>query len=263
MSQSGYYYWKDRPKSNRQIEQEALEGFVEEIFIENRKCYGAKRIAAELRARNMAVNEKRVRVIMRRLNLQAKGTRPSYKAKSDASRRIASRNLLNQIFSTASPNKVWVGDITYIRTKQGWLYLCVFIDVFSRKVVGWQTSRRQTTKLVTEAFEHAMSRRGFPQGVTVHSDQGSQFSSKMFRSVLEQYKCIQSMSRRANPYDNAVVESFYKTLKTELIDTCYETREQAVDELFDYIERYYNAKRRHSALGYLSPVEFERRAADS
>ena len=259
VSASGYYYWKNAPKSNRQIEQEVLEDLVKDIFYAHKRRYGAVRIARELKKRDIGVNEKRVRIVMRRLGLQAKGTRKPYQNKSTLAQRSVAKNLLNRIFSTSVPNKVWMGDITYIRTEQGWMYLCVFIDAYSRKVVGWATSHRLTKELAMQAFSSAVGRRNPVGGFTVHTDQGSQFSSKAFDELLRKHGAIPSMSRKGNPYDNAVVESFYRTLKRELIEGRYKTRHEAKQEIFHYIELYYNTKRMHSALGYLSPTEYERR----
>jgi transposase InsO family protein len=169
-------------------------------------------------------------------------------------------NLLERQFTVIQPNKVWTTDITYIRTKQGWLYLCVMLDLFSRRIVGWQTSHRIDRQLVCDTFNYAMARQGYPTGVMVHSDQGSQYCSRDFRALLLTNDCIQSMSRRGNCWDNAVTESFFHTLKGHVVHgSVFATRKEANAVLFDYIEIYYNRVRRHSANGWLSPEAFEKK----
>lgn len=195
---------------------------------------------------------------MHSMDLQPKGSRYTYKkyAKNIAAVRP---NLLNQVFKADDKNKIWVGDITYIPTKKRMLYLAVFVDVYSRKVVGWAMDTKMKDALVIAAFDQAYGKEHPAQGLIVHTDQGSQFMSGSFRQLLKSRKAIQSNSRKGNPYDNALMESFYKTIKRELIkDAQFETPEQAKREIFKYIELYYNTKRMHSALGFVSPVEFEK-----
>lgn len=196
---------------------------------------------------------------MRELKLWPKGTRYKYKHYNRKSNAVERPNLLNQIFQTDGKNKIWVGDITYIPTKKGTLYLAVFLDIYSRKVVGWSMERKMKDSLVVDAFIQAYGKEHPSTGLIVHTDQGSQFTGGNFRALLAKYGAIHSNSRKGNPYDNAVMESFYRIIKRELIlDAKYETPEQAQKEIFKYIELYYNTKRIHSSLGYISPTQFER-----
>jgi len=187
-----------------------------------------------------------------------KGTRKRYRIKPNNSEYEERNNLLGQVFATDEKNQVWVGDITYIPTKHGFLHLAVFIDIFSRKVVGWAMDTRIKGSLVMSALNQAIGREHPQKGLIIHTDRGAQYTSKRFCSLLHRHGFCQSMSRKGNPYDNAGMESFYRTLKRELVqDANYDNTEQARLEIFKYIETYYNTKRIHSALGYLSPFEFE------
>lgn len=189
------------------------------------------------------------------MGLYAKGSRYTYKHYNKKGPSLSRPNLINQIFKATAPNKVWLGDMTYIPTKEGALYLAVNIDVFSRKIVGWSMSSRMQDKLVMDCFLQACGR----ERLIVHTDQGSQYTSSRYQSILRQVGAQSSMSRKGNPYDNAMMESFYKTLKRELInDACFETRAQATQEILKYIETYYNTKRMHSSLDYRSPKDFEK-----
>lgn len=195
---------------------------------------------------------------MRSMGLYAKGTRYHYKHYHKTTDNEERPNLLNQVFDAEGKNQIWIGDITYIHTKRGYLYLAVFLDVYSRRVVGWSMERRMKESLVIQAFLQAYGREKPEEGLIVHTDQGSQYTGGNFRSVLKAYGATHSNSRRGNPYDNAMMESFYRTLKRELVQGAnFETPEQAQKEIFQYIELYYNTKRMHSALGYLSPSQFE------
>jgi putative transposase len=195
---------------------------------------------------------------MREMQLYPKGTRYRYKQFNKKSNGIDHPNLLNQVFKTDKKNKIWVGDIAYIPTKKSTLYLAVFIDIFSRKVVGWAMDTRMKEELVIMAFHQAYGKEQPGPGLIVHTDQGTQFTSGNFQSLLKSKSATHSASRKGNPYDNALMESFYRTLKRELIeDAHYENPEQAQREIFKYIEMYYNTKRIHSALGYMSPSQFE------
>ena len=195
---------------------------------------------------------------MRERSLITKGTKKQYRYRPNKTSYEERENILGQVFKADNKNKIWVGDITYIRTKHGFLYLAVFIDIFSRKVVGWAMDTRIKDTLVMSALNQAIGREQPEKGLILHTDRGSQYTSHRFGALLQRYGCVQSMSRKGNPYDNAVMESFYRTLKRELIHGAkYENPEQAQIEIFKYIETYYNTKRIHSSLGYLSPVEYE------
>ena len=196
--------------------------------------------------------------MLREMKLYSRGTRYRYKHYNQKISAVERPNLLNQMFVTDSKNKIWVGDITYIPTKKGTLYLTVFIDIYTRKVVGWSMGRKMKDTLVMDALMQAYGKEHPKPGLIVHTDQGSQFTGGNFRALLTKYGAVHSNSRKGNPYDNAIMESFYRTIKRELIqDENYENPEQAQKEIFKYIEMYYNTKRMHSSLGYLSPTQFE------
>ena len=240
------------------LENEVLSIEIKQIFEEHKSRYGSIRISKVLQQKGINVNHKRVLRLMRKMQLIPKGTRYRYKQYNQERGTVERPNLLNQLFQTNDKNKIWVGDITYIRTKKGFLHLAVFLDLYSRKVVGWSMSRRIKVDLVIDAFKQACDREHPPKGLIVHTDQGSQFTSGNFQALLRKHGAVSSVSRRGNPYDNALMESFYRTIKRELIrEAKFETPEKAQQEIFKYIEMYYNTKRMHSSLGYLSPTQFE------
>jgi putative transposase len=258
VSRSGYYGWRKKPESKRYKENEKLLMYIKESYRNSNRTYGSPRILQDLRAEGFMCGKNRIARLMRDNSIVAK-TKRKYKATTNSKHNLpVAPNLLNQEFSASGPNKVWVSDITYIPTLEGWLYLAVIIDVFSRQVVGWAMSKRQTTALVTKALYQAIGRRRPPLDCIYHSDRGVQYASKDFRDVLKQYGFIQSMSRKGNCYDNAVAESFFHTLKTEHVYWHrYTTRAEGRQSIFEYIEMFYNRQRRHSALGYRSPISFE------
>lgn len=254
ISRSGYYDYLHRRKSKRSIENEALSEIISDIFKENEGRYGSRRIQKVLLQQNIKVNEKRVSRIMSQKGLIAKGAKKPYRYYPNHSQYTEQENILNRVFTTNKKNKVWVGDITYIPTRHGFLYLAVFIDIFSRKVTGWSMDTRIKDSLVMSAFYQAIGREHPEEGLVVHTDRGFQYTSQRFQALLLRY----GMSQKGNPYDNAVMESFYRTLKRELVqDANYDDPEQARRDIFKYIESYYNTKRIHSTLGWLSPVQFE------
>ena len=262
VSRSGFYEYLQRKPSKRMLENEVLSQEIKRIFEEHKSRYGSKRISKVLQQNGINVNHKRVLRLMKRMQLMPAGTRYRYKRYSREGGAVDRPNLLNQSFQTDGKNKIWVGDITYIRTKKGFLYLAVFMDLYSRKVVGWSMSRRIKVDLVINALKQAYDREHPPKGLVVHTDQGSQYTSGSFQAQLRKYGAVSSVSRRGNPYDNALMESFYKTIKRELIKcTKFESPEIAQQEIFKYIEMYYNTKRIHSSLGYLSPTQFEAMAS--
>lgn len=257
---SGYYKWLTTPVSNREIENEQLMVHIKKAFKESNGVYGYRNIHKDLKESGITVNKKRVARLMSIARLYGVGTykKPQHKA---GSIHKAHPNHLQQCFIASSPNESWVSDITYIRTHEGWLYLATVIDLFSRKVIGYSTSHRQTTDLIVNALKSAVLRvKKANDKVILHSDQGSQYSSYEYITFLKRHNIIPSMSRRGNCYDNAVAESFFKTLKKELVRKhVFLTREIAASKIFEYIEMFYNPKRRHSYLGYISPNEFEKR----
>ena len=196
---------------------------------------------------------------MNLLKIRAKGKR-KFKATTDSAHvKPTFENLLNREFRAEAPNQKWVSDITYVWTQEGWLYLCVFIDLYSRAVIGWSMGNRIDSNLVCNALMMALWRRGFPKGVLVHSDRGSQYASRKYLALLKTYQLIGSMSRKGNCWDNACAESFFHTIKIELInDILYLSREEAKQSIFEYVEMYYNKRRRHSTIDYNTPEEFEK-----
>jgi transposase InsO family protein len=259
VSRSGFYKWThDRDNSARAKRWERLLKLVQQIFDQSRQTYGIRRITAKLRKMGEIVNRKLVHRLVKKLGLQPRRKR-RYKCTTDSKHSLpVAPNVLNRDFITNKPNEVWVGDITYIPTNQGWLYLAVFIDLYSRRVVGWSMAEEMTSQLVVDAFQMGVLRRGYVRPKVVHSDRGCQYASKAFRKHLKKVK--QSMSRKGNCWDNAVAESFFGALKSEFIHrTRFETTKEARIKVFDYIEIFYNNQRLHSALGYLSPAEFEQK----
>jgi putative transposase len=226
-----------------------------EIHIESRGAYGSPRIHAQLEAEGIHCNIKTVEKLMREHEIQAKRKR-KYKSTTDSKHDLPiAPNVLSREFEVQEPNEVWVGDITYVETRNGWLYLAVFIDLYSRMVVGWSMSTSMTAELVVDAFNMGVSKQG-DAPIVVHSDRGVQYASKAFREELASYACIQSMSRKANCWDNAVAESFFGALKSEHVyHHTFDTQDEAALSLFDYIEIFYNRRRIHSALNYLTPWE--------
>jgi putative transposase len=255
---SGYYAWVKAPLSDRAKANEVLSVQIKEAYAQSNNAYGYRNIHKDLIESGITVNRKRVARLMITNGLYGAGTlkkKPRHKA---GSIHKAHPNHLKQCFNVEKPNEAWVTDITYIRTYEGWLYLAVVLDLFSRKVIGWGMSHRMTTSLAMDALRMATMRQHPKHTVILHSDQGSQFSSYEWQSMLKRSNIIPSMSRRGNCYDNAVVESFFKTLKRECVrKEIFVTREYAKSKIFHYIEMFYNPKRRHSYLGYLSPNEFE------
>lgn len=258
---SGYYQWLNQPISTREQENQELLFHIKEAYKESNGIYGYRNIHKDLKELGIHVNKKRVARLMNEARIYGVGMykrKPKHKA---GAIHKAHPNHLQQCFIANSPNESWVSDITYIRTHEGWLYLATVIDLFSRKIIGWATAHRQTTSLIMNALKSAVSRtKQLDTKVILHSDQGSQYSSYDYKRFAKQHNIILSMSRRGNCYDNAVAESFFKTLKKELVRKhVFLTREVAASKIFEYIEMFYNAKRRHSYLGYISPNEFEKR----
>lgn len=256
VSPSGYYKFLNRKPSAREQKHEMLLRNIRRVFEKSRQTYGCRRVYKELVRSGICCNKNTVAALMKKHAI-APRRRRKYKSTTDSKHKFAcNENLLNREFTGGKPNLVWMSDITYIETKQGWLYLTVFIDRFSKQVVGWKAGSEINAKLVLDAFEEAQISTG-ETPLMVHSDRGIQYVSESFRKKLRQVRCIQSMSRKANCWDNAVSESFFGTLKSEMVyRSTFETREQATAALFDYIEIFYNRSRLHSALGYLTPAEF-------
>lgn len=257
VSRSGYYAWRSRqPSQRRQANQELVE-HIKQVHRDSRQTYGSPRVHAELRERGIHCNKKRVARLMRLHGIRAKQRR-RYKVTTRANpRRPVAENLLDRNFKAEKPNQKWVADITYVSTREGWLYLATVLDVFSRQIIGWSMSDRLKTDLVEDALKMALDRRQPHPGLLHHSDRGSQYTSLGYQTLLAKHHIQVSMSGRGNAYDNAMMESFFATLKTECVDHRFETRAEARLTIFEYIEVFYNRQRRHSALGFLSPHRFE------
>ena len=261
VSRSGYYTWAKHISSIRQKENERLLLHIKEAYVRGRGTYGSPRVTAELRSKGISCGKNRVAQLMKSNGIKAK-TKRRFKATTKSKHDfLVADNLLQQRFSADEANHVWVSDITFIRTKQGWLYLAAILDVFNRQIVGWSMDSKLSHELLAEALRKALRQRRPESGVLFHSDRGTQYASYAFRDLMEQHGFVQSMSSSGNCYDNALMESFFHTLKTELIYfEKYRTRQEARGSIFEYIELFYNRVRRHSALNYCSPIEFERNA---
>ena len=260
VSRSGYYAWCKRPAAERVGKDQRLTLEVAAIHAESRGRYGSPRVHAELRERGQRIARKRVARLMRAAGLRARARR-RFRCTTDSQHAMAIKgNLLARRFAVSAPNRGWVSDITYIWTLEGWLYLAIVMDLFSRRVVGWALSKRLERGLALDALGMALKGRPRSRAMLHHSDRGSQYASHEYQQLLAAHGILSSMSRKGNCWDNAVAESFFATLKLELVyETQWRTREEARRALFEYIELFYNRQRRHSALGYLCPSQFEQR----
>jgi len=259
VDKSSYYHWVRSGCIVKKID-EKLNELIEIIFMQSRQTYGTRRIKDKLLHRyGFIVSRRRIKNIMKDLNLSVKMKRRFRVNTTDSNHNLPIEpNLLNRDFYASAPDEKYVGDITYIPTNEGWLYLATVIDLYSRKIVGWSMSDTMKTSLVNDALKMAIANRNPFKGLIWHTDRGSQYASYEHKDLLKKYGIVQSMSRRGNCWDNAVAESFFHSLKTELIyREIFKTRAQANQAIFEYIEVFYNRQRMHSANGNLSPVEFE------
>ena len=258
VSSSGYYAWRQRPVSAREMANQELVRAIEAAYNSSYATYGSPRIYHELRAQGVACSENRVARLMRLRGIRAKQAR-QYKAttKRDKAHPVVP-NLLKRNFVADRPNQIWLADITYIRTLQGWLYLAAILDLYSRQIAGWAMSDRMTGGLTLAALKMAIQRRQPGPGLVHHSDQGSQYTDCAYQALLKDYGMQASMNGVGSWYDNAPMESFFGTLKSEMVyHYLYRTRDEARPDLFFYIEAFYNRRRRHSSLDYLSPETYE------
>ena len=258
VSRSGYYDWRKREVSVRELANTMLDGQIQHIYHAHAGRYGYRRVCEELRDWGIRVSLERVRRCMKRLSLRGIQRRKFKHTTNSKHHLPIMPNLLEQNFSTDQANQAWVADITYIRVKQQWLYLAVVIDLYSRQVIGWAFGERINAALVCHALKSALHKRGNPKDVIVHTDRGSQYCSHAYRRLIQAYELHASMSGKGNCFDNAACESFFHTLKVEWVyQQTFSSIEQARTAIFWFIEAYYNRKRKHSTLGYLSPVNFE------
>jgi len=258
VSRSGYYAWRNRAESPRAQANERLLVRIREEYQLSRKTYGSPRIHAALRSKGVPCSRKRVARLMRLEQIGARRARRRIPRTTHRNpEALPAPNLLNQDFSSPAPDRKWVSDITYIDTAEGWLYLASVLDLFSRRVVGWAMDKHMEASLVQKAWNMAVSQRQPSADLLHHSDQGSQYTSELYQQALAASHCQVSMSRVGNCFDNAAMESFFSTLKSECAVQQFDTRAHARTTIFEYIEAWYNRQRLHSSLGYLSPVEFE------
>jgi putative transposase len=260
VSESGYRIWKNRDPSTRELEEKRITKLIREAFEKSRNTYGSPRIHAILKSQGESVSRSRVERIMRKNGVRSKMKR-KFRATTDSNHKLpVAENILNREFEQKSPDSAWVCDITYIWTDEGWLYLAVVMDLFSRRIVGWAMEKTMEKELVLKALTMALRCRNPSReaSLLVHSDRGSQYASSDYQQLLKLYSLTCSMSRRGNCWDNSSMESFFGTLKTEhVFFERFKTREQARQSIFEWIECFYNRERVHSALGFLAPVKYE------
>jgi putative transposase len=263
VSRGGFYAWLMRPRSARSRSDEVMAARVRTSFLASDRTYGARRVWHDLLADGVACGLHRIERLMRTQALRARPRRR--RLPPDRGERMTSAispNLLDRQFTATAANHKWIADFTYIWTAEGWLYVAAVVDLFSRRVVGWSMSATMTTQFVADALMMALWRRGKPDAVMHHSDRGSQYTSEAFQRLMAEHGISCSMSRSGNVWGNAAMESFFSSLKIERTSArTYRTRDQAKADVFDYIECFYNPRRRHSTLGYLSPIDFEKQAA--
>ena len=258
VSASGFYEWLSRPESHRSMSNRVLLVRIRESFESSHRTYGSPRVWRDLHDWRVSAGLNRIARLMRQAGLVARPRlrRPDY---SVGKRSVIAPNLLDRQFTADAPNQKWVADFTYVATGEGWLYLAVVLDLYSRMVVGWSMQKEMSTQLVSDAMTMALwRRRPNPAALLHHSDQGTQYSSEAYQSLLQENAITCSMSRAGNVWDNSTVESFFSSMKSERVNRHrYRTRDEARSDIFDYIERFYNPQRRHSTLDYVSPVNYE------
>jgi len=262
VSRGGFYSWLTRARSRRSRSDEELGAKVRASFLASDRTYGARRVWRDMLAEGASCGLHRIERLMRQQGLKARPRRR--RLPLDLGERqtgAIAANMLDRSFEASAPNRKWIADFTYIWTAEGWLYVAAVVDLFSRRVVGWSMSATMTAQLVTDALVMAIWRRGKPRALLHHSDRGSQYTSEQFQRLMADHGVTCSMSRSGNCWDNAAMESFFSSLKTErTARKTYRTRDDARADVFDYIERFYNPKRRHSTIGYMSPMDFEMKA---
>jgi transposase InsO family protein len=259
VSENGYYNWRKRGKSQRKQDDEQLTERIKDAYDDNRGVYGSPRIHAELKEQGIRCGRKRIARLMREKGISAGRKRQKARTTDSSHDSPIAPNLLSRDFTADAPNKKWLTDMTFIATKEGWLYLAGVLDAYSRKLIGWAMGKEHDAELVKEALRMALIQRQPGAGLVHHSDRGSEYASKSYQGLLHQHNIQISMSKKGDCYDNAPMESFWGTLKEEGVGkVIFQSRKEAKTAIFDYIEVFYNRKRRHSSLGYLSPVDFEK-----
>jgi transposase InsO family protein len=259
VSSSGYYAWASRLPGPAEARREELLTLIQQVHADVRGRYGSPRMTAELKARGHACSENLVANLMKTHDIRAKSAKRGVRTTDSRHRLPVAANVLDRAFEPAEPNVAWSADITYIPTAEGWLFLAIVEDLFSRRIVGWAMDATMTSRLVVDALEMAIRSRLPGAGLITHSDRGSQYASEHYQLLLGKHGLVCSMSGVAQCWDNAPVESFFASLKRELVhDERYTTRAEAMASIFEYVEAFYNRVRLHSSLGYLSPAEFER-----
>jgi putative transposase len=263
VSRAGFYAWRSRPESPRSVANDALLDDIKRVHRDNHECYGSPRVHRELKAEGRGASRGRIERLMRRHGVRAIMARPRWVRTTDSRHGLPiAPNLLDRNFTAAAPKQVWLADITYVETGQGWLYLSTVMDLYSRRIVGWAMRDHMRTELPLAALQMAISAQRPNAGLIHHSDRGVQYASHDYRTALAASGITASMSRKGDCYDNAPMESFFHTLKTERVHhRQYATRAEAQRDIFAYIEGFYNRIRRHSSIGYISPIEMELKAA--
>jgi putative transposase len=264
VSENGYYNWRKRGKSHRKREDEQLAERIEDAYYNNRGHYGSPRIHVELREQGIFCGRKRVARLMQEKQLSARKRKRKPRTTNSQHGFPLAPNLLEQDFTADAPNKKWVSDFTFLETREGWLYLAGVLDVYSRRIVGWSMSEQHDASLVKAALQMALHQRKPGAGLIHHSDRGSEYASTTYQTLLQEHQIQVSMSKKGDCYDNAMAESFWATLKKECTEkTIFSSRHEARNVVFEYIEVYYHRKRRHSSLGYLSPIDYEAREKET
>ena len=262
VSAAGYYAWRSRPESPRAVSARTVLSAIRVIHRESRETYGSPSIWDALVKQGHRIGEHRVARLMRQNGIRAKTVKKGRATTQSNHRLPVAQNTLNRQFMVEAPNRVWAGDLTYVWTTEGWLYLAVLLDLYSRRVIGWAMGHRLTVDLAEQALTMALVTRRPEAGLLHHSDRGSQYAASRYQQLLDAQGLVPSMSRKGNCWDNACVESFFGTLKRELVHhRHYATRDDATRDIFEYIEVFYNRQRRHSTLGYHSPAEYEAKTA--
>lgn len=260
VSRSGYYAWSRHETSRREIENESLRAEIKRVFFESKRRYGSPRVHRQLILEGIACGRHRVARLMRQEELVARRRRRYHRVLSERDYRAQARNVLNREFAVKQPDRVWAADVSYFWTQKGWVHLAVVMDLCSRRIIGWSMRSKVDQSLSQAALVMAMQQRQPPKGLLHHSDQGAEYTNHAYQCLVKEHNMIVSLSRKGECHDNAVVESFFKTIKVELAKQHkFKTPEEAHSAIFEYIEIFYNRKRLHSTLGYASPVEYERR----